>query len=288
MILMVMNPSDVTNVLIDSVYTVLPYEDDINFSEQVAIWPLSFNGPTHVNNLTIANCEVPSLIEGHSSAGGTIFSNLLCAGNTYQQFIKSWSEPHLFPPSFRYSCLQEPWPGVGNFVAAPQFETGADLPYVLADGSPGIDAGDPDPACNDVEDPQHPGFAQWPSKGTVRNDVGWLGGPGVGSYDWLDVAPPSWPENPATRPGRASLGAPWPNPFNPVLQVPVTLRRHSLIKVEVRNLLGQQVAVLKNGVLPAGDYAFAWNATGQASGVYIVTLTVNHDVAESRTVTLLR
>ena len=41
-----------------------------------------------------------------------------------------------------------------------------------------IDAGDPDPANNDPEDPAKPGFAQYPSMGTVRNDMGAYGGQG--------------------------------------------------------------------------------------------------------------
>ena len=59
------------------------------------------------------------------------------------------------------------------------------VPYVVMDyhvseDSPCIDAGDPDPACNDPEDPARPGYALYPALGTVRNDMGAYGGPGAG------------------------------------------------------------------------------------------------------------
>lgn len=48
--------------------------------------------------------------------------------------------------------------------------------FLLSYKSPCIDDGDPDVLYNDVEDPDVPGFALWPSKGTVRNDMGAYGG----------------------------------------------------------------------------------------------------------------
>jgi hypothetical protein len=56
----------------------------------------------------------------------------------------------------------------------------------------------------------------------------------------------------------------------------------------VHNVLGQQVAVLHDGLLPAGRCAFRWNASGQASGLYFVTLTVDLDKTATRAITLLR
>jgi hypothetical protein len=66
------------------------------------------------------------------------------------------------------------------------------------------------------------------------------------------------------------------------------VNKHSLVKLAIHNLLGQEVAVLQNGVLPAGRYSFPWEAGPLASGVYIVTATINHSETTSCTVTLLR
>ncbi|MEW5702166.1 MAG: thrombospondin type 3 repeat-containing protein [Candidatus Zixiibacteriota bacterium] len=73
-------------------------------------------------------------------------------------------------------------PGDGNLNIAPTF---VDLiGFVPADGSPVIDAGNPDPEYDDVEDPGNPGTALYPARGTLRNDMGAHGG---GNPDSLDV-----------------------------------------------------------------------------------------------------
>jgi len=85
-----------------------------------------------------------------------------------------------------------------------------------------------------------------------------------------------------------SLGEPYPNPFNPRTLLPLIVHQHSLVKLAIHNQLGQEVAVLQNGVLPAGRYAFPWEAGSLSSGVYIVTATINHSETTSRAVTLVR
>ncbi len=84
-----------------------------------------------------------------------------------------------------------------------------------------------------------------------------------------------------------SLGAPWPNPFNPVTRIPFTLTRPEFVKLSVHNLLGQEVAVLRNGALPAGTHFVPFQAERIASGIYLVTLEAGGR-QETRTVTLLR
>jgi parallel beta-helix repeat protein len=65
-----------------------------------------------------------------------------------------------------YCDVEGGWAGTGNINVRPVFEGDG---YRLAAGSPGVDAGDPDPAYNDVCFP--------PSQGTPRNDMGAYGGP---------------------------------------------------------------------------------------------------------------
>ena len=71
----------------------------------------------------------------------------------------------LATPVVNYSCVGTVWPGIGNFTGDPLFEAS----FALADSSPCIDAGNPDPARNDAVFP--------PAKGTARNDTGATGGP---------------------------------------------------------------------------------------------------------------
>ena len=74
-------------------------------------------------------------------------------------------------PSVSYSCVQGGFAGTSNTTAFPEF---ADSAFLLGDGSPCIDAGDPDPSFND---PGMTGTATFPSRGGVRNDIGAYGGP---------------------------------------------------------------------------------------------------------------
>lgn len=74
-----------------------------------------------------------------------------------------------------YSDVQGGWSGMGNFDAPMSFE---DSTYYLDLLSACIDAGDPDIQFNDPADAINPTLAAWPSRGTLRNDVGAFGGPG--------------------------------------------------------------------------------------------------------------
>ena len=53
-------------------------------------------------------------------------------------------------------------------------------------------------------------------------------------------------------PDRFELGANYPNPFNPSTVIPYQLSASTHVRLEVFNLLGQQVASLMDGVKPAG------------------------------------
>jgi len=65
--------------------------------------------------------------------------------------------------------------GEGNIDEDPLFEP---LHFILADGSPCIDMGNLDMEYYDPEDPQNPGFALYPAKGELTNDMGAYGGTG--------------------------------------------------------------------------------------------------------------
>ena len=80
------------------------------------------------------------------------------------------------PVSFRYCNTETLQPGTGNISQPPRFDPERGIPF-LAPDSPCIDAGHPDAAYNDIEDPDAPGFALWPSQGSLRNDIGCTGGP---------------------------------------------------------------------------------------------------------------
>ena len=170
---------------------------------------------------------------------------------------------------------------VGN---DPGFDEELGAPY-LASTSPCIDAGPPASFYNDPHDPANPGFALWPAQGGLRNDIGFTGGPQAALLDTNWSAVPNW--EPRIHPQAFTLGAPWPNPFNPVARIPYALLRPMPVRLSVHNLLGQEVAVLVDGVMPAGTHQVAFRSGRLASGLYFVTLDAGGR-AETRTVALLR
>ena len=74
------------------------------------------------------------------------------------------------------------------------------------------------------------------------------------------------------RPSTSTLGAAWPNPFNPGTQLPLELDRAARARLAVYNLLGERVALLVDGWLPAGSHAFRFEGEGLPSGVYMARL----------------
>ena len=69
-----------------------------------------------------------------------------------------------------------------------------------------------------------------------------------------------------------------PNPFNPVTDITFDLPNDSNVKLEVFNMLGQKVASLVDGDVPAGTHTVRWNGKDSngneaATGVYFYKLT---------------
>jgi len=69
----------------------------------------------------------------------------------------------------------------------------------------------------------------------------------------------------------------YPNPFNPVTNIPFTIGANtyspSSVRLSIYNTLGQEVAVLVNGIKEPGNYTVQWNAASFPSGVYYCKLT---------------
>jgi hypothetical protein len=69
-----------------------------------------------------------------------------------------------------------------------------------------------------------------------------------------------------------SLMQNYPNPFNPSTTISYTLLSDSKVKLSVYNMLGQEVAILSQGIQQSGYYEAPWNAGELASGIYIYVL----------------
>jgi hypothetical protein len=69
-----------------------------------------------------------------------------------------------------------------------------------------------------------------------------------------------------------TLSQNYPNPFNPTTEIAYTITRTEKVSLRVFNLLGQEVAVLVDGVRPAGMHKVQFNGSDLASGIYIYRL----------------
>jgi len=94
------------------------------------------------------------------------------------------------------------------------------------------------------------------------------------------------------RPTGYSLNQNYPNPFNPTTTISFSLPTGGEVSLEVFNLLGQKVKVLKAGQMPVGEHTLEWDATddnGQtvATGVYFYRLTTS-DFTQTKKMMLLK
>ena len=73
-------------------------------------------------------------------------------------------------------------------------------------------------------------------------------------------------------PSQVSLGANYPNPFNPTTTFSYSITGPTRVKLRVYDLLGRQVATLVDGLQSAATYQVTFDAANLASGVYLYRL----------------
>lgn len=122
----------------------------------------------------------------------------------------------------------------------------------------------------------------------------------AGSYELLPFTfeadpndPVSLSPEPAEQPETFTLLPPWPNPFNPGTNISFGLSTPAEVTLRVYDSLGRQVAtLLQNSSMNTGTHTLSWNATGLASGIYVIVLTYQNPSGQtgrlSHTVTLLK
>ena len=84
-----------------------------------------------------------------------------------------------------------------------------------------------------------------------------------------------------------ALSQNYPNPFNSMTVIPFALKETVHTRLAVYNVLGQQVAVLVNGVMAAGEHRAMLNGRDLASGVYFYRLEAGSFI-QARKVVLLK
>lgn len=73
-------------------------------------------------------------------------------------------------------------------------------------------------------------------------------------------------------PRTVQLQPAYPNPFNPATTIDFSLERAEQVRLVIHNLQGQEVAVVLDELLGAGQHSAGFDGAGLASGVYTYTL----------------
>lgn len=103
----------------------------------------------------------------------------------------------------------------------------------------------------------------------------------------LLIGPKSEMHSDEELPTEVTLAQNYPNPFNPSTQIRFTLDAERQTSLKVYDVLGREVAVLVDGVRPAGTHRVTFDASTLAGGVYVYRLQADGKVL-SRKLTLVK
>ena len=73
-------------------------------------------------------------------------------------------------------------------------------------------------------------------------------------------------------PTEFALDQNYPNPFNPTTKIRFSVPTQSNVKIKVYNIMGEEVALLNNGLSQPGIHEINWNAGNLASGIYLLRI----------------
>ncbi|MDM7925433.1 MAG: T9SS type A sorting domain-containing protein [bacterium] len=106
--------------------------------------------------------------------------------------------------------------------------------------------------------------------------------------DWLENGVTAVKDRPGThKPGDFTLSQNYPNPFNPVTRIAYSVPVSGHVSLRVFNALGQEIAVLFDGIRPAGRHTAVFDGSGLAGGVYFYKLR-SGDVTITRKLVLMK
>ncbi|MEW5922676.1 MAG: T9SS type A sorting domain-containing protein, partial [Candidatus Zixiibacteriota bacterium] len=86
----------------------------------------------------------------------------------------------------------------------------------------------------------------------------------------VDVVVPVEEDSPYLLPAVFRMGEPYPNPYNARVNIPLTIAAKGNLIVEAYNVLGQQVEVIYDGEVRAGELNLVWDSSKFSSGVYFI------------------
>ena len=83
-------------------------------------------------------------------------------------------------------------------------------------------------------------------------------------------------------PEKFTISQIYPNPFNPNTTISYSIPTSQHVALNIYNLKGEKVETLVNGFHSLGNYYIDWNASGVASGIYLVQLKGTDNLATKK------
>jgi len=83
-------------------------------------------------------------------------------------------------------------------------------------------------------------------------------------------------------PQRFDINRIYPNPFNPQTTIDFEVSDPTMVQLNIYNLNGQKVDVLKNAFTLPGHYSVIWNGTNYPSGIYFVILQNSNSIIKQK------
>jgi len=180
-----------------------------------------------------------------------------------------------------YTDIEGGYTGEGNIDILPQF---IDTSFMLAPGSPCIDAGNPDEIYNDQEDLQNPGQPLWPAMGELRNDMGVYGGLGCQIMMGTTTSINDGHIIDFQNNYHFQIA---PSPITDHFNIKYFLPESSEVLLRVINIQGQIISILINEYQQAGIHKIEWKLrnirkSGLPPGVYVCSFIVNEEIKLNR------
>jgi len=74
----------------------------------------------------------------------------------------------------------------------------------------------------------------------------------------------------------------YPNPFNPQTTIDFEISEPTMVQLNIYNLNGQKLDILKNTFTLPGNYSVIWNGTHHPSGIYFVILQSSNSIVKQK------
>jgi len=89
-------------------------------------------------------------------------------------------------------------------------------------------------------------------------------------------------------PEEFAISSAYPNPFNPTVNIEVSLPISSQLDLSIYNIVGQEVANLNRSSMLAGKHTFIFNGSQLSSGIYFVHASIPGYMTQTRKIILMK